>query len=69
MNFRTGGSWPTMVKANLVKDKPKGHPDRGPPGLPADFLISPDGGRVARRYGAHTGDQWSVYDLLALTRN
>lgn len=35
-------------------------------GLPADFLIAPDGTVLAARYGAHANDQWSVDDLLEL---
>lgn len=38
----------------------------GPLGLPADFLIAPDGRVVACRYGRHAYDQWSVDDLLNL---
>ena len=33
-------------------------------GLPADFLIGPDGTLVAAHYGAHADDQWSVDELL-----
>lgn len=35
-------------------------------GLPADFLIAPDGRVLARRYGVHAADQWSVDELLRL---
>ena len=35
-------------------------------GLPADFLIAPDGAVVARKYGEHADDQWSVDELLKL---
>jgi peroxiredoxin len=35
-------------------------------GLPADFLIAPDGEIVARKYGDYAYDQWSVDELLAL---
>jgi peroxiredoxin len=35
-------------------------------GLPADFLIAPDGTVVARKYGEHADDQWSVDELLRL---
>ena len=34
-------------------------------GLPADFLISPDGKLVALHYGSHADDQWSVEELIA----
>ncbi|NUT46616.1 MAG: AhpC/TSA family protein [Saccharothrix sp.] len=33
-------------------------------GLPADFLIAPDGSVVAERRGRHAYDQWSVDELL-----
>ncbi|GAA4577568.1 peroxiredoxin-like family protein [Planotetraspora kaengkrachanensis] len=35
-------------------------------GLPADFLIAPDGRVLAAKYGGHAGDQWSVDELLRL---
>lgn len=35
-------------------------------GMPADFLITPDGAIVARKYGEHADDQWSVDELLKL---
>jgi peroxiredoxin len=35
-------------------------------GMPADFLIAPDGTVVARKYGEHADDQWSVDELLRL---
>ena len=34
-------------------------------GLPADFLIAPDGRVVACKYGTHADDQWSVDQLVA----
>lgn len=34
-------------------------------GLPADFLISPDGKLVALHYGSHADDQWSLEELIA----
>lgn len=34
-------------------------------GLPADFLIAPDGPVIASKYGEHADDQWSVDELLA----
>ncbi|MEW6324433.1 MAG: peroxiredoxin-like family protein [Nitrospirota bacterium] len=40
-----------------------------PLGLPADFLIGPDGRLLACKYGAHAYDQWSVDELLALARS
>lgn len=35
-------------------------------GLPADFLIAPDGRFRAVKYGRHANDQWSVDELLRL---
>jgi peroxiredoxin len=37
-------------------------------GLPADFLIAPEGGVLAAKYGRHANDQWSVDELLTLPR-
>lgn len=38
-------------------------------GLPADFLIDPDGTVVAAHYGRHADDQWSVEQLLDINRS
>lgn len=35
-------------------------------GMPADFLIGPDGTVLACKYGAHADDQWSVDEILTL---
>jgi len=35
-------------------------------GLPADFLIAPDGTILAAKYGNHAADQWSVDEVLEL---
>jgi peroxiredoxin len=35
-------------------------------GKPADFLIGSDGTVLARKYGNHADDQWSVDELLTL---
>ncbi|RKN35160.1 peroxiredoxin-like family protein [Streptomyces hoynatensis] len=45
---------------------PSLRPQGGRLGLPADFLIAPDGRVLAVAYGAHAGDQWSADELLAL---
>ncbi|MEU4356573.1 hypothetical protein [Streptomyces virginiae] len=37
-------------------------------GLPADFLIAPDGTVLARSYGEHVDDQSPVEQLLTLAR-
>jgi AhpC/TSA family len=41
------------------------NPAGGRYGLPAEFLIAPDGRVLASKYGAHAYDQWSVDELLA----
>jgi peroxiredoxin len=38
-------------------------------GLPADFLIGPNGLVLAAKYGKHASDQWSVDELLDLARS
>jgi hypothetical protein len=40
------------------------NPRGGRFGLPADFLIAPDGRVLASHYGTHAYDQWSVDELL-----
>lgn len=42
---------------------------KGVLGLPADFLIAPDGRVVACKYGTHADDQWSVDQLLELAHS
>jgi len=37
-------------------------------GLPADFLIAPDGRVLAAKYGKYASDQWSVDELLDLAK-
>src|SRR5436190_2009405 len=39
-------------------------PAGGRLGLPADFLIAPDGRVAALKYGLHAYDQWTVDELL-----
>jgi hypothetical protein len=41
-------------------------PEGGRYGLPADFLVSPDGIVLAAHYGMHADDQWSVDTVLSL---
>jgi peroxiredoxin len=42
------------------------NPHGGRLGLPADFLIAPEGSVMAAKYGEHADDQWSVDEVLAL---
>jgi len=43
-------------------------PTGGLLGLPADFLIAPDGRLVALKYGEHAYDQWTVDELLGYAK-
>ncbi|ONI90413.1 alkyl hydroperoxide reductase [Saccharothrix sp. ALI-22-I] len=45
--------------------RPLPKPEGGRLGLPADFLIAPNGLVVAEKRGQHAFDQWSVDELLA----
>lgn len=45
---------------------PSASPHGGRTGLPADFLVAPDGRVLAAKYGEHVYDQWSVDELLHL---
>jgi hypothetical protein len=40
----------------------------GPLGLPAEFLVAPDGRIKAAHYGKHAYDQWPVKTLLELAQ-
>jgi hypothetical protein len=49
----------------------RSHPLRGEgghDGLPADFLVDPEGQVLAARHGSHPADGWSVDDLLVAAR-
>ncbi|GAB1514588.1 peroxiredoxin-like family protein [Actinophytocola sp. KF-1] len=68
-------AWPAIVRAIAValpdvvrkrKPAPPAKPEGGRFGLPADFLIAPDGRVLASKHGTHVYDQWSVDELLAL---
>ncbi|WP_280397075.1 peroxiredoxin-like family protein [Nocardia carnea] len=67
-------AWPAIARAvgTELADRPgdrpapPARPDGGRLGLPADFLIRPDGTLLAAKYGAHADDQWPVDELLAL---
>jgi len=67
--------WPAIVRsvarelravARRERPAPPTRPEGGRLGLPADFLVAPDGRVLAAKYGAHVDDQWSVDELLAL---
>lgn len=58
------------VADTVRKRRLMGNPDPhgGRLGLPADFLIAPDGRVMATKYGEHADDQWSVDEVLGLAR-
>lgn len=58
-----GGAWDVLRRRERA---PRLLPGGGRFGLPADFLIGPDGRIVAAKYGEHAYDQWTVDELLAL---
>lgn len=62
-------AWPAVVRSwnrHLAPQSDTG--EGGHTGLPADFLIAPDGRIVARKYGKHANAHWSVDDVLAEAR-
>lgn len=68
-------AWPGIVRAVAHaavatargrRPVPPLRPDGGSLGLPADFLVAPDGRVLAAKHGAHADDQWSVDELLSL---
>lgn len=70
--------WPSIVRAvahslrAILRGKrpiPPINPEGGRYGLPADFLIAPDGRVLASKYGEHADDQWSVDELLDHARS
>ncbi|WLQ15802.1 peroxiredoxin-like family protein [Hahella aquimaris] len=77
--FGVGRSLRALIDPRAISAAIKGgarkmktaNPDKGesPLGLPADFLIAPDGAVVACKYGVHAYDQWSVDDVLEMARH
>ena len=55
---------PDVVRGR--RPAPPSRPGGGRFGLPADFLIAPDGRVLASHHGSHVYDQWSVDELLNL---
>lgn len=56
---------------SMLRDRrpmPPTNPHGGRYGLPADFLVAPDGRVLAAKYGTHASDQWSVDEVLRLVR-
>jgi peroxiredoxin len=61
-------AWAAIVKG-LSAYGPGKEPDESALGLPADFLIAPDGRIIACQYGKHADDHLSVDDVIALSRS
>lgn len=60
-------AWVPAIRGAMTKSRPLSADHRsGHLGLPADFLIGCDGRVLARKYGTHAFDQWSVDEILAL---
>ncbi|KAA9158930.1 AhpC/TSA family protein [Amycolatopsis acidicola] len=67
-------AWGAIVRSILTgllrgDPFPAAKPHGGRLGLPADFLIAPDGRVLAAKYGAHADDQWPVDELLTIARS
>jgi peroxiredoxin len=64
-------SWRAAGRALMRAPSLRGAAGRGEEhlGLPADFLIGPDGRVLAARYGKYVDDPWSVDELLDLAKN
>jgi peroxiredoxin len=64
-------AWRAAARALTRAPSLRGATGRGEEhlGLPADFLISPDGRVLAAKYGKYTDDHWSVDELLDLARD
>lgn len=60
-------TWSAMKGMFTVKSNPFAG-SGGKDGLPADFLVDPQGQVLAAQYGRHPAELWSVDDVLALAR-
>lgn len=58
-------TWAVVTRGLRAGARPGLHGD-SINGLPADFLLTPDGVLAAAHYGTHANDQWSVDDMLRL---
>jgi peroxiredoxin len=62
------GTWSVVVRGIRAGGSPAPAKGESALGLPADFLIDPDGRVRAAKYGRHASDHWSVDELLQLAR-
>lgn len=68
------GTWGAVLRGAALTLKgafqpPASRQESGRLGLPADFLIAPNGTVLAHKYGEHAYDQWTVDELLAHARS
>nr|WP_193213698.1 peroxiredoxin-like family protein [Luteolibacter marinus] len=61
-------SWWPALKGMLSGSFAVPGKGESPLGLPADFLIRPDGSIAVVKYGRFADDKWSVDELLALAK-
>ncbi len=60
-------AWPGFLRGAVARHRSSSFTgEGGHTGLPADFLITPDGAIIAAKYGVHADDQWSVDEILEL---
>jgi peroxiredoxin len=63
------GQTAALLKRSTMRALGPIKPTGGVLGLPADFLIAPDGRLVALEYGQHAYDQWTVDELLGYAQS
>jgi peroxiredoxin len=56
------------IKGNLKKNNPRFISENGILGLPADFLVSPQGEILGVHYGKHASDQWTMEAVIGQVR-
>lgn len=57
-------AWAAVARGLRAGGRPSPQGD-GALGLPAEFLITPNGQVIAAHYGRHANDQWSVDEVLS----
>jgi peroxiredoxin len=60
---------PDAVRGKRAGRNPSPARGESPLGLPADFLLGPDGRVLAAKYGRHANDHWEVDELLQLAES
>lgn len=62
-------AWRAALKGAVSKGVGLPALGESPLGLPADFLLGPEGRIEAVKYGRHADDQWTFDEVLVLARN